>query len=305
LTILVVGNATVDLSYAVERLPLPSETLLARSKVVDAGGKGLNQAILAHRAGASVRFCAPVGDDAAGQVILRYLAAEGLSASFLQRNAGATDESLIFVSPTGENAIVSTADAARSLQVQLVRDALTGLNGNDFLLMQGNLTHSTTLVGLQAARASGLRTVLNPAPIAFDYSGLWPLIDVAVLNEVEATLLGDSENIDGAAAHLLAAGSGCVVATLGSAGARLYDANGMVAVPAPPVLAVDTTGAGDVLCGVLAAGLAEGIATKVALGWAVAAACLSVTRRGTGAAFPSGAELAELRSTALSTAALS
>lgn len=302
MTILVLGNATVDLSYAVERLPLPGETLLARSKLVDAGGKGLNQAVVAHRAGARVHFCAPIGDDATAQVILRHLAAEGLSETFLQRNAGTTDESLIFVSPSGENAIVSTADAARSLQVAVVRDALTGLNGGDFLLMQGNLTRSTTLAGLEAARAAGLRTVLNPAPIAFDYTGLWPLVDVTVLNEVEATLLGGSENTDGAAAHLLAAGSRCVVATLGAAGARLYDASGMAAVPAPPVKAVDTTGAGDVVCGVLAAGLAQGMATRVALGWAVAAASLSVTRRGTGAAFPTGAELAELRSAALTMA---
>jgi ribokinase len=302
LTILVLGNATVDLSYAVERLPLPGETLLARSKLVDAGGKGLNQALVAHRAGAPVRLCAPIGDDTAAQVILRHVEAEGLSSTFLQRNAGTTDESLIFVSPSGENAIVSTADAARSLQVTVVRDALTGLNGDDLLLMQGNLTRSTTLAGLEAARAAGLRTVLNPAPIAFDYSGLWPLIDVAVLNEVEATLLGGSEDTDGAAAHLLAAGSRCVVTTLGATGARLYDASGMAVVPAPPVTAVDTTGAGDVVCGVLAAGLAQGMATRVALGWAVAAATLSVTRRGTGAAFPTGAELAELRSAALSMA---
>lgn len=299
MTILVLGNATVDLSYAVERLPLPGETLLARSKLVDAGGKGLNQAVVAHRAGAAVRFCAAIGHDAAAQVIQQHLAAEGMNEGFLQRHAGTTDESLIFVAPSGENAIVSTADAAWSLQAAVVPDMMTELKVGDFLLMQGNLTRSVTLAGLEAARVAGLHTVLNPAPIAFDYTGLWPLVDVAIVNEVEATLLGGRKDTDDAAAHLLAAGTPCVIATLGAAGARLYDSTGITAVPAPPVTAVDTTGAGDVICGVFAAGLAKGMGRRAALEWAVAAASLSVTRRGTGAAFPTSAELAELCTTVL------
>jgi ribokinase len=302
LTILVLGNATVDLSYKVERLPVPGETLLARSKLVDAGGKGLNQAVVAHRAGAAVRFCASVGEDDAAEVILRHVAAEGLSAACLWRHAGPTDESLIFVASSGENAIVSTADAARSLPPTAARAALEGLTEGDTLLMQGNLGRPTTLAGLEAARAAGLGTLLNPAPIAFDYAGLWPLIDVAILNEVEAKLLGGSEHVDSAAVRLLAAGSRWVVVTLGAAGARLYDASGMTPVPAPAVTPVDTTGAGDVVCGVLTAGLSQGMAMRAAIGWAVAAASLSVTRRGTGAAFPTRAELAELRVAALATA---
>ena len=64
MTILVLGNATVDLFYEVERLPVAGETLLASSKFIDAGGKGLNQAVVAHRAGAQVQFCAAIGNDA-------------------------------------------------------------------------------------------------------------------------------------------------------------------------------------------------------------------------------------------------
>ena len=69
-------------------------------------------------------------------------------------------------------------------------------------------------------------------------------------------------------------------------------------VTAPLVTAVDTTGAGDVFCGVLAAGIAQGMAMNSVIRWSVAAASLSVTRRGTGAAFPSRDELRELRSAA-------
>jgi ribokinase len=82
LTVVVIGNATVDLSYEVPRLPVPGKTVLAGTKLVDAGGKGLNQAIVARRAGAEVVYCAPLGRDAQAGVILERLEAEGLKSGF-------------------------------------------------------------------------------------------------------------------------------------------------------------------------------------------------------------------------------
>ncbi len=300
--ILVLGNATVDLSYEVERLPLPGETLLASSKFADAGGKGLNQAVVAHRAGTEVRFCAAIGNDANAEVILTHVLAEGLNAGFLLRHPHPTDESLIFLTPSGENAIVSTAEAAHGLGPEAARAALGGLSRGDTLLMQGNLNRQTTHIAFEIARERGFCTILNPAPIAFDYAELWPLTDVAIVNEVEAAALGEDADVDGAALHLLEAGSRSVIVTLGAAGARLYEQGRVEHIPAPGVIAVDTTGAGDVFCGVLAAGLAQGMAMSPAIRWSVKAASLSVTRRGTGSAFPIRSELIELRAAAVAAA---
>jgi ribokinase len=61
------------------------------------------------------------------------------------------------------------------------------------------------------------------------------------------------------------------------------------------VAAVDTTGAGDVVCGVIAAGLAQGLELAAALRWAVAAAALKVTRQGAFAGLPTVSELERLR----------
>ena len=61
MSILVVGNAVVDIAYRLRRLPRPGETLLASARTMDVGGKGLNQAVAARRAGAKVRLVAPVG----------------------------------------------------------------------------------------------------------------------------------------------------------------------------------------------------------------------------------------------------
>src|SRR6516165_3685609 len=91
MTLLVVGNATVDVSFELEALPRPGETLLARGRMVDAGGKGLNQAVVARRAGAEVIYVAAVGDDPEADFIHARLAAEGLPGADLLCRSGPTD----------------------------------------------------------------------------------------------------------------------------------------------------------------------------------------------------------------------
>jgi ribokinase len=303
--VIIIGNATVDLSYEVPRLPAPGETVLARAKVVDAGGKGLNQAIMARRAGATVVYCAPVGRDAHAEIILDRLRHEGLLTDQLQRLSVPTDESLIFVGPAGENAIVSTAAAAHSLDERSAALSLGQRSGGrDLLLMQGNLTRAITASCLERARRAGAQTMLNPAPVAFDYGGLWPSVDLAVVNEVESATLTGLPDPAPAAQALRHAGASTVITTLGAQGARVVSAEGEFAVPAPQVEAVDTTGAGDAFCGVLAAALEARLGLEPAVRWAVAAASLSVTRRGTASAFPSADELSELRARALAKGAV-
>ena len=174
----------------------------------------------------------------------------------------------------------------------------------DLLLMQGNLTRAVTAFCLELARSAGARTMLNPAPIAFDYSGLWPTVDLAIVNEVESEILTGLADPWPAAQALRLAGASTVITTLGAQGAKLVRAEGDLVVPAPQVEAIDTTGAGDVFCGVLAAALETQLDLEPALRWAVAAASLSVTRRGTAGAFPSADELAGLRAQTLAGGAL-
>ena len=99
MTVVVIGNATVDLSYDVPRLPAAGETVLARAKRVDAGGKGLNQAVVRGGAPAPRWSSAPLGHAAPADVILERLGTEGLEARHLRRLPVPTDESLIFVTP--------------------------------------------------------------------------------------------------------------------------------------------------------------------------------------------------------------
>ena len=84
----VVGSANLDLVVTTARLPGPGETVSGTSYAEHAGGKGLNQAVAAARAGAACTFVAALGDDGAGDRLAGVLAAEGIDAALVQRLDG-------------------------------------------------------------------------------------------------------------------------------------------------------------------------------------------------------------------------
>ena len=280
MTILVVGNAVVDRIYRVARLPTPGETLLGGTAERQFGGKGLNQAIAAARIGADVRLLAALGDDAEGDAIHAYVTAEPLAAE-LVRLPGRSDESLILVAEDGENMIVSTAARAQTLPAAAIERSLAALSAGDLLLVQGNLAQATTENLLREAGRRGLRRMVNASPPSHAWGDLLPNVDILVVNAVEAEQLDTSR-------------AGAVVVTSGAAGATLVKAGSVVRIKAPRVKARDTTGAGDVLCGVLAAMHDRGMPLLEALSVAVRAASLKVGRPGTSAGLPTASELREL-----------
>ena len=113
--VLVLGNAGVDLVLPLPRLPLPGETLVATSLSRAPGGKGLNQAVVAARAGAETRFMAPIGDDADGRMVADHLAGEPFVARLLIRLPRPTDLSVVMVGADAENSIVSVGECADAL----------------------------------------------------------------------------------------------------------------------------------------------------------------------------------------------
>ena len=290
--VVVIGNCTLDIAFRVPRFPRPGETLLARDSTRDLGGKGANQAVAAARSGVPVSLSAAVGGDEIGNAVRARLAEEGVGLDHVATRAVPTDESIIYVTPEGKNSIVSTHAAAASMDMTLVRPALAAAAPGDIVLMQGNLPHDLTLGCLEAARCGQSVTVLNPAPIQYGYDAVWPFVDCAILNEVESEDLTGSADPVAAAQRLLARGVRHVIVTLGARGALVAREDGATqAIPADTVAAVDTTGAGDVFCGVFVAATARGLQAEPAARAAARAATLSVTRHGTQRAFPNRAEI--------------
>ncbi len=74
----VVGSVNADLTFTVDALPQPGQTVLASSLSTSPGGKGGNQAVAAARAGAAVQLVAALGTDAAAEQLRSHLEANGV-----------------------------------------------------------------------------------------------------------------------------------------------------------------------------------------------------------------------------------
>ena len=288
--IFVLGNATMDLTLAVPAWPGAGETVLARSLSRWPGGKGLNQAHAAARAGGTVTLAAPVGDDADGAYLRSAVAESGLFETRWRLCDAATDISTIWVAEGGENMIVSSADCARSVGPEEVARLLDGFAAGDFLVVQGNFRAQTTVDACRYAVGLGGRTILNTAPIDWPMEELLGLVDVVVCNRPEAEAIAGPA--DDSAARIAEMARGAVVLTLGAEGALVVDGGAATRIAAPRVAAVDTSGAGDVAVGFLAAALAERRPLRAAAEIAVRAASLSVTRPGTLSSCPAADEVA-------------
>lgn len=293
MTVHVVGNICIDWRFALPHLPARGETTNADALSFDLGGKGALQAIAASRTGAAVRLRAAIGDDDEGETVRRLLVAAGLAADGLERVAAPTDRSVILVEAGGDNAIVSAVEAARAF-----RPAASGWLAHaapgDTLLVQNNLEAEVTRDALAAATAHGLRTVWNPSPVRDDGAGL--PVDLAIVNRGEGEALTGATEPDAMLRGLLDRGARCAIVTLGAEGAAMLCAGDAAPslVPASAVEAVDTSGAGDVFCGVLVGCLDRGWPLDESARIASAAAGLCVARAGTAAAIPSAAEIEAL-----------
>lgn len=280
--LLVLGNAGWDLPLRLPALPREGETLLGDRLADSPGGKGLNQAVIAARAGADVLFVAPIGQDREGEALRAALAAEKLTFAPLP-SACRTDISVLCVAPDGRNLILSTNACADGLTVAEAEAAASWLRPGDLLLMQCGLGPQPTCAAARLAVARGARVVLNAAPLRWDIRPILPMVEVLILNEVEAEAAAGSPRAT-AAARLREAGARRVIVTLGGEGVLCVDAEGTHSQPAPAAVVRDTTGAGDVFCGTFAAALLAGHANPVAA--AQCAAAWSVAREGCFAAFP-------------------
>jgi ribokinase len=295
MTFIILGNITADEFMLAPVWPEPGRTIVVGPPVRDLGGKGANQAIVLNRAGARVRLVAAIGHDEAGAWMERGLAAEGLSSGDLIRLPLPSDRSLIFVAPSGENAIASVIACSEALTEAQARAALAEAGAGDALVLQGNLALATTRAACLAAREAGLPVLFNPSPMREGFFDLLPMIDLLVVNEGEAIELAGPLAPEARLRRLRDCGAGTVVMTLGARGAMALGRFGAATVPAESVEAIDTTGAGDTFMAVLAAALFERhLPIEAGLRVAAAAAAITVGRRGTLSAFPSAAELAAL-----------
>ncbi len=276
------GSINADHVYRVVHLPRAGETVAAQGYARALGGKGTNQSIAAARAGAEVVHIGAVGAD--GDWMVADLAKAGVDVRHVRRECVASGHAVVTVEQSGENAILVHGGANRALRLEDLEAALAEAGPGDWFLMQNE-----TNLQAEAARmagAKGLRIAYSAAPFdAAAVRAVLPHITLLMLNEGEAAQMERDMGV--VQVPML-----CVTRGAGGVNWIESDLGRIVTIPAPEVVAVDTTGAGDTFAGYLVAGLAVGVAPERALRQALGAAAISVTRPGASGAIPTAAQVA-------------
>jgi ribokinase len=292
--IIVAGSANMDVVGLAERLPLPGETVLGDSFVMNPGGKGANQAIAAARAGGDTTFLGAIGSDSFGVTIEARLTAAGVDTRHLRTSYGASGVAVIMVDRTGENSIL-VSPGANSTFTGLTAEERRTIERGDVLVCQQEIPLETVLEAALAARAGGTRVVLNAAPARTLAPELLAAIDLLVVNEVEAQAITGHPEPDMDALLALVPR---VVLTLGGEGAWYAERDGRSErVPPFRVEVLDTTAAGDAFTGALAVAWGEGRDLVDAVRWASAAGAACVRKVGAFAALPTRADIDALYTT--------
>ncbi len=292
--IIVFGSINVDLVTRVARTPAPGETVRGSDYRLIAGGKGANQALAARRAGATVRLFGAIGYDAMADIALSELSPAGVDLIGIARWGGTTGVAIITVDDKGENAIVISPGANAHARAETIGPSSFGTR--DTLLLQMEVPFAESLAAAKAARAAGARVVLSLAPYTALAAEELATFDVIVVNEHEAADLArhlstSAKGADATTTALARRLGRTVITTLGAEGAVAATESEVIRVAALPVTAVDTTGAGDTFCGVLAAFLDQGADLRSAMAKAAIAGSLAVTKAGAQPSFPSRPEI--------------
>jgi len=285
--VLVAGSANLDFVVRAPHIPAPGETVLGGAFQTFAGGKGANQALACARAGGvATHMLLALGDDAFATPIEASLRGAGVTLHTLRPSGVATGTAFICVDKQGENAIT----VAPGANACLTAVHLPPLQGFNHLLMQLEIPLPTVAAYAQAARAAGLRVVLNAAPAQALGPELLAAVDLLVVNEGELrTLAGNHGSV---AQCLTRLPCPTVVVTLGARGCVAREGDAFHAQTSFHVPVVDTTGAGDTFCGTLVAALAGQQKMAQALRQASAAAALACTQMGAQSSVPHATDVA-------------
>ncbi|MBU2328590.1 MAG: ribokinase, partial [Alphaproteobacteria bacterium] len=187
--ITVFGSINMDLVATTPRLPKPGETVSGTGFATAAGGKGANQALAAKRAGASVRMVGAVGRDEFAAPALDLLEKAETDLSGVAHVDGPTGTALILVGGNGENMIAVVPGANGTLSPGQAAEAVSGSKPGDILMLQLEVPAASVKAALEAAKAHGVRTVLNTAPLIAEAADLAKLADIVIANETEFELL--------------------------------------------------------------------------------------------------------------------
>lgn len=295
--IIVLGSCNTDMVIKSSRLPIPGETILGGTFLMNPGGKGANQAVAAARLGGNVTFVTKTGNDLFGRQSIELYNDENINTDYICSDPDLpSGVALITVDENGENCIVVASGANGTLCPADIKEAEKEITSASILLMQLEIPIETVIYAAKKAREHDVKVILNPAPAQSLSNELLQHIYMLIPNETEAEIISgikvtDLDSAKKAADIICSKGVDKVVITMGSMGALLKDGDQYHQISGRKVNAVDTTAAGDTFCGAISVALSEGKSLTDAIVFANQSAAITVTRMGAQASIPTRREV--------------
>jgi ribokinase len=289
--ILVIGSSNSEMIFRSSVIPAGGEAVLGSSFTSSSGGRGVNQAIAAARAGGNVVFIGRTGNDLYGDQITGVLKKEHINISHIIRDtvlpSGITS---IVMDENGKSAITIIPGANMNLSPKDIQQYMD-IQSGDYLLLQLDIPIETVKYAAVQAGSKGAKVILNPSPALPVSDELLKSItiltpDVSQAEALTGITITDDRTAELAGRILLERGLNRVIITLRSEGAMVIDNGGAEHVPGFELKAVDNSAARDVFNGALVVALSEGKNFYESVLFANAAASLSASLAGSISSIP-------------------
>ena len=285
--VLCVGHAAYDLTFAIPHHPAPDEKTFATSFAGCGGGPAANAAVTVARLGGRSAFAGYLGQDIYGDLHLAELQEAEVDSSLVVRDTNPTPLSVIWAKPDGNRSLVNYRGETQPLSENAIdfRDS-----GAKVVLFDG-WEPDISLSLVEWAKTENIPTVLDAGSVHRGTEMLAGKVDYLVASEKFGQQFTGHDDAKTAVSHLSKIAKTAVI-TLGANGLVWQSGTESGSLPAYPIHAVDTTGAGDTFHGAFAYTLSQNLPWLQILRYASAAAALCCTKHGARLGIPLKEELA-------------
>ena len=267
--VVVIGSLHYDIVVESSHRPVKGETVLGQKWYPKFGGKGGNQAVAAAKAGCFVRMVSAVGKDDFSTFLLNKLQSEQIDLRFIQRTEQAgSGMSVAIMDNEGDYGAVVVSGANLWIDTtQLANNELWHNVG--MLILQNEVPEAVNIAAAEQAAKRQISVCINAAPAKELSDILVKLIDILVVNAIEAEGMSGLvvNDLDSAkiAAIQLADTYKQVIVTAGGDGVAFANDKESGTIVAQKIKVVSTLGAGDCFVGHLCSALIRGRSLKQAV----------------------------------------
>ena len=277
-----VGLACLDQLLIWEDTAAPIEGNKIVASDMQGGGMAATAMVAVSRLGGDAELWTAVGDDQAGDQIIRAAEMDGVNTDQMERVEGGKSMLIVVCvdQKSGERHFKRASDWDRPTHA--IGD-IAKVPEAGCLLIDHALPESE-LPAAREAKSHGIPVVSDTGRFGDWQEEILPFVDYPIVSEKGAQSLNDDLREACRSVHSM--GAECVVVTLGDKGLIYFDGETFGELPAFKVEVVDTTGAGDVFHGAFCYGLVEGFSLEDNLRFASAVSAMKCTKIGGRAGIP-------------------